>query len=331
MPEEARTRSALVWAVPASVLCGVGIATQARINGQLATEIESGYVAAVISFGSGLIILSLALLFMKRGRVGIARVVGAVRGGEIPWYYTIGGAAGSLYVLSQGLSAPSLGVALFSVGVVCGQTVSGVLIDRIGFATTAPRKISPQRLLGVVLALVAVAVAGSSGISGGASPWLYALPFISGAAMAWQQGANGQVRTIANSALTATFGNFLVGTIVLVAIALVHSLFEGWPTSYPTNPVLYVGGAIGIIFIALGAMTVGVTGVLLLALGTISGQLLTAVVLDLVVPVEGHHFELTTLIGTVIALTAVVIVALAGKRAVQEPAEPAAAESPTEP
>jgi bacterial/archaeal transporter family-2 protein len=315
MPTATRTRSALVWAVPASLVCGAGIATQARINGQLATEIDSGFVAAVISFGSGLIILLIALVFMKRGRVGIARVVGAVRAGEIPWYYTIGGAAGGLFVLSQGLSAPILGVALFSVGVVCGQTISGVVIDRIGFATTAPRPITIQRLLGAALALAAVVVAGSAGLSGGGSPWLYLLPFLTGAGIAWQQGANGQVRRVANSALTATFGNFLVGTIVLVIVTLVHSLFAGWPTSYPSNPVLYIGGAIGIIFIALGAISVGVTGVLLLALGTISGQLLMSIVLDLVVPVAGHQFQVTTLIGTAMALAAVVVVALAGRSA----------------
>jgi bacterial/archaeal transporter family-2 protein len=310
-----RTRSALVWAVPASLLCGAGIATQARINGQLATEIDSGFVAALISFGSGLVILCLALLFMRKGRVGIARVVAAVRAGEIPWYYTIGGAAGGLFVLSQGLSAPILGVALFSVGVVCGQTISGVIIDRIGFATAVPRPITVQRLLGALLALAAVVIAGAAGFSSGASPWLYLLPFLTGAGIAWQQGANGQIRRVASSALTATFGNFLVGTVVLVVVALVHSLFAGWPTSYPTNPVLYAGGAIGILFIALGAITVGVTGVLLLALGTISGQLLMSVVLDLVVPVQGHVFQPMTLMGTALALTAVVVVALAGRSA----------------
>ncbi len=312
---DTKNRSALAWGVPAAVLCGVGVATQTRINGQLASEIESGYVAALISFGSGLVILCIGLLFMTRGRRGIVRVVRAVRGGEIPWYYTLGGAAGGFFILTQSLSASLLGVALFTVGVVCGQTISGVVIDRVGFATTAPRPISAQRVLGVLLALAAVALAGSASVHATTPIWLYLLPFIAGTGIAWQQGANGQIRRVANSVFTATFGNFLVGTIVLVIIALVHAAIAGWPTNYPTNPLLYVGGTIGIIFIALGAVTVGVTGVLLLALGTISGQLLTAVVLDLVVPTAGHPFQLMTLLAAGMALAAVVVVALAGRKA----------------
>jgi len=83
------------------------------------------------------------------------------------------------------------------------------------------------------------------------------------------------------------------------------------PETFPTNPVLYAGGALGIVFIALGTVVVGITGVLLLTLCTISGQLLGSLVLDLVVPVAGHGIQWTTLVGIALALVAVVIVATA--------------------
>ena len=311
MTASPRTR---ILAVLGAVACGAGIATQARINGQLATELQDGYIAALISFGSGLVILSIVMLLVKSGRTGATKVRTAIREGQIPWWYAIGGAAGGFFVLTQGLASAALGVALFSIGVVCGQTVSGVVIDRLGFGSHDPRPLSAQRLIGAALALAAVAVAAASQFSGEAHPWLILLPFIAGLAIAWQQGLNGEIRRVANSVLTATFGNFLVGTAVLLVAAVIHFLVVGSPQPLPTNPVLYIGGSIGIIFIGLGAAVVGITGVLLLTLGTISGQLLMSLVLDLVVPVAGHQVQWTTYAGIALALVAVVLVATARQR-----------------
>ena len=314
MDAQPRKRRTLPLAVIAAVACGAGVATQSRINGQLGAELGDGYVAAVISFGSGLVILAVAMLFVRSGRVGLRRELAAIKDREIPWFYAVGGAAGAFFVLSQGLASAPLGVALFSIGVVCGQTVSGVVIDRVGLGHVEPRLLSAQRLLGAALALVAVAVAASSQFTGGSNPWLFLMPFIAGLAMAWQQGVNGQIRRVSGSVLTATFGNFVIGTAVLVVVALVHVAFTGWPESYPTSPVLYLGGTLGVLFIGVGAAIVGVTGVLLLALGTIGGQLLMSLVLDLVAPAAGHQVHWTTFVGVALALAAVVIVATAPTR-----------------
>ncbi len=314
-----KKRSALVWAVPAAVLCGAGVATQSRINGALGAELEDGFLAALFSFASGLVILLLLVLFFRPGREGIARVRGAIGSGEIPWWYAMGGVAGALFVLSQGLASAVLGVALFSIGAVCGLMISGIAVDRIGIGSTKPRPITPQRIIGGVLALGAVALAGSSELHVNTAPWLYLLPFVAGLGLGWQQAVNGQIRSLTN-ALTATFGNFLVGTLVLAMGAAIHVAIVGVPDGWPSNPVLYLGGLVGAIFVALSSVVVGVTGVLLITLCTTSGQLLMSIVLDLVVPVEGHELAWTTYAGVVLALAAVVIVVLSGR----EPKAPTA-------
>lgn len=302
---------ALPLAVIGAVACGVGIAVQSRINGELGAQLHDGFMAAVLSFAIGLGILAVLLLVMRSGRAGVRTVVTQIRDGRIPWWYAMGGASGGFFVLTQGLASAALGVALFSIGIVCGQTVSGVVIDRIGLGTHDPRPLSVQRLLGAALALAAVAIAASSQFGSGTSGWLFALPFIAGLFISWQQAVNGQIRRVSGSVLTATFGNFLVGTVLLVVATLVHSMVVGWPAAYPTNPVLYLGGATGVVFIGLGAAVVGTTGVLLLTLGTITGQLITSLVLDLVAPVAGDVVDWTTYAGIALALAAVVIVALA--------------------
>ena len=144
MDAEPRKRRTLPLAVLGAIACGAGIAVQSRINGQLGAELQDGYLAAVISFGSGLVILSLVMLFVKSGQTGVKRVGDAIRAREIPWFYAVGGAAGGFFVLTQGLASAPLGVALFSIGVVSGQTVSGMIIDRVGLGHHDPRPLTAR-------------------------------------------------------------------------------------------------------------------------------------------------------------------------------------------
>ncbi|MGH3909994.1 MAG: DMT family transporter, partial [Pseudonocardiaceae bacterium] len=59
---------------------------------------------------------------------------------------------------------------------------------------------------------------------------------------------------------------------------------------------------------------VPITGVLLLGLGTVAGQLIGALLLDLFVPAGQGHLTAATLIGTALTLVAVTVIALPGRR-----------------
>ena len=301
-------------AVLLAILCGVGMAAQARINGELSVRIDNGVLAALISFGIGMVIVAVAMLVSPASRRGLGEVLRQVRERRIPWVYLIGGMGGAFLVLSQGLVAASLGVALFSIGVVAGQTLSGLVIDRRGVGTMGPRPITAPRVIGALLALAAVVYAGWSQLNGSTAVWLIVLPFLAGIGIAWQQAFNGQVREVSGSAITATFVNFVAGTTVLIIATLVASIWRGWPSELPTDPVVYLGGVIGVIFIAGGAIAVRYLGVLLLGLGMISGQLIGSLVLDLVVPAEGHELGIPTVVSTIVTLLAVSLTILGGRR-----------------
>lgn len=293
---------------------GVLVALQSRINGQLGQQLGDGFLAALISFGSGFVILSVACLFWRPGRRGIVRVASAVRTRRIPWWFVVGGTAGALFVLSQTLVVGLVGVALFTVGVVAGQTVSSLAIDRRGMGSMAAKPLTARRLVGAGLALAAVVLAGSSEVRPGIAAWVLLVPFAAGLAVGWQQAVNGQVRTIAESALTATFGNFAVGASVLLVAAVIHTAIVGWPTHFPTTPWLYLGGLVGTVFIGGQSTIVRSTGVLLLGLAVLSGQLLTAVLFDLLAPVQSHPIALLTIVGSGLTLVAVATVSLPRRR-----------------
>src|SRR5690606_39109636 len=75
---------------------------------------------------------------------------------------------------------------------------------------------------------------------------------------------------------------------------------------FPTEPWLYTGGLLGAVVVAVGATVVRLTGVLLLMLGTISGQLLGALAVDLVAPTATPPTWVTCA-GAGVALLAVLI------------------------
>jgi len=307
------SRAAVAIATGVAVVCGGLVAMQSRINGELGRELDDGYLAAFISFGSGFVIMAIIAVATPSTRRGVGTVIRSIRAGTTPWWYAFGGTAGGLFVLSQGLTAAILGVALFTVATVTGQTVSGLLVDRWGIGSMQPKPITVTRVIGAALAVLAVGFAVSPQLQGGVAWWVLALPLAAGLGLGWQQAVNGQVREISNSPLTATFFNFLVGAAVLGIVLLVHALAVGLPTQLSGSPWLYVGGAVGILFVAGYAIVVRYTGVLLLGLGAIAGQLGASLLFDFVLPVAEHPVAWTTVVGTLVTLVAIVIASVPGK------------------
>lgn len=317
-------RSARAAGVLLAIVVGLGLAAQSRVNGALAAALGDSMLAAVVSFGGGLVLLLTALAVSRRMRNGLGGVRAALRSGRLRPWQCLGGLGGAMFVLGQSLAVGVLGVALFTVGVVAGQTVSGLVVDRAGLGPSGREAPSVPRLLGAVLAVVGAgwASAGAVGDVDGASMLLLALPLVAGAAMAVQQAVNGHVGVVAASPFTASLVNFTVGTTALALGWLVALLVRGGPTGAPENPLLYLGGLIGIFVIALAAYIVKLTGVLLFGLAMISGQLLGSMLLDAVVPVAGKHLSLATVIGCVIALVAVTVTSLPRPRPATGPGSP---------
>ncbi len=305
------THSLRVWiALLGSGLAGGLVATQSRVNGGLSQAIGDGYVTAVVSFGSGLVILVLIVLASRTARGGLRRVRAEVGGGRLPVWALTGGLCGAFFVLGQGLVASVIGLAVFTVGVVAGQVTGGLVMDRIGLGPGGRVDPSVQRMLGAALAVVAVGLSVLADLlGGGAGLWLVVIPVVAGVGVAWQSAMNGLVRSAAHSAITATFINFVVGTSVLIVAAGISVAVNGWPADWPADPLLYIGGATGVVFIGVAALLVRTAGVLLLSMSNVAGQLIAAVAFEAGLPLaDGVTPGL--LVGAAVALAAVVIAAL---------------------
>jgi bacterial/archaeal transporter family-2 protein len=291
----------------AAVVGGALVALQSRVNGQLGGELGDGFFAAFISFAVGLVIITVALLFSRKARQGVTKVRVAVRARELRWWFIFGGVAGGLFVLSQGLTVGIIGVALFTVAAVAGQTVSGLVIDARGIGTVAPKRVTAARIVGSLIALIAVGISVAPQITSSVPFWIALMPLVFGLFLGWQQAVNGQVKTLAGSAIAATFFNFLTGTALLLVLAIVNFAIAGWPHGFPTNPVLYLGGLVGVGFIAIFAIVTPIIGVLLQSLAAVSGQLLMSLLLSVIVPTSGQTLAWTTVFGTLLTLVGVAV------------------------
>jgi transporter family-2 protein len=303
-------RGALIAGATAFVV-GALTALQSRINGELASVTDSGLQAALVSFGSGWILLTIILVASPSVRRGLASVGASLRSGSLRWWQVMGGLLGGFFVAVQSATVPLIGVAVFTVAVVAGQVSNSIVVDRLGLGPAGRQSVTPTRVISAILAVSAVIIAVSDrlgeGVEGSTAAVIAAL--IAGLAIAIQQAINGRVGAAARNAWTAAWVNFTLGTVMLGAVlGLAWGFTEFDPGSLPAGPWwLYLGGGIGVLFIAAAAWVVQRLGVLLFALLAITGQLTGALLLDWLAPAVGVTFHLTLVIGVLLAGVAVAV------------------------
>ncbi len=301
-------------AVGGAVSIGAMTAVQARINGVLGVRLDDGILAGLVSFLSGTVLLAVIVLVLPSGRSGMRRLWRNVRSRDIPPWMLLGGACGALTVTTQGLTAAVLGVSLFTVGVVAGQTVHGLILDRIGFGPAGVVAVTMGRVAGGALALVAVGISLGGDVLEDAPLWMLILPFAAGVGIAWQQATNGRLAQRVGSPMIATMTSFIAGTIVLAVAAGISVLVQGPPEPLPAEPWLYLGGALGVVYIFLGAFLVAQTGVLLLGLGSVLGQLVTAVLIDAIWPADSAPAIWQIIAMVTVAVTGVLVALIRPRR-----------------
>lgn len=285
----------------------MALAVQGRVNGQLGHQIHDGVLAALISFSVGSVLLLAALPILPAARAGVGRLRESLKAGALRPWQLLGGTCGAFLVTTQGFTVSILGVAVFTVAVVAGQVVSSLPVDRAGLGPGGPQPITLPRALGALLAVAAVivSVADHGVVTDPGGLWLALLPAVAGLGLAWQTAVNGQVRQAADNVVVPTVVNFLVGTSALVLAAIVDVLIRGLPDSLPTQWWLYTGGTMGIVAILTAVTAVRVTGVLLLGMSSVAGQLVGALLLDVFVPTAGSVLSATSVIGIGMTMVAV--------------------------
>lgn len=291
-----------------AVLIGVVVAIQSRINGQLSADLNNGLAAALVSFLTGLAMVSILVFGFKRERDALYRIFSAIKSKDLVTWEVMGGVLGGFFVAAQSAVVPQIGVALFTISVVAGQTVSSLLVDKAGITPSGKQKITKPRILGAVATLIAVAIAVFPDLTNSEFRFLpLTFALIVGVFASIQQGMNGRVNVIAQRPLATAWLNFASGTVVVVIALSINLLFGATVDSFPSNFWVYTGGAAGLIFVAVSAYIIKHLGVLNFVILNIAGQLVGAVIIDWVAPAKAGSLNGYLIFGTIMTIISIAV------------------------
>jgi len=304
-----------------AALSGLMIALQARANGELSHRLNNGLEAALVSFGSGLIIIAVIAVFNPAIKEGIKNLRSAVANKEIARWKLLAGALGGSFVAIQTHIVPLIGVAIYSVASIAGQTAISLVVDRIGMTGGGKKLISRRRVAAAVLTVLAVFVSVFDRIDAkNLSLFAVVLGCIAGAVVGVQRALNGQINEHSHQSFTTSLLNFITGTSLLVILILGGVLIGKIElVPLPAGPWwMYTGGTIGVIYVAFTSTIVQHLGVLTFTLFSVGGQLVASLVIDLISPTNGVDVSAYLVTGIVMTYLGVIAGGVSSSR-VQKP------------
>lgn len=293
-----------------AALSGILISLQARANGELSLRLNNGLQAAFISFSSGLLIIAIISIFNPKIKSGVKRLRAAVAAKEIAPWTLFAGALGGAFVAVQTQIVPLIGVAIYSVASIAGQGATSLIVDRIGLTGGGKKPISPRRIAAAIVTVLAVLVSVLDRIDAkDLSIIAVAFAGLAGAIVGVQRAMNGLINEHSKQSFTTSLLNFIMGSgflgiALLVAVAIGKVEF----VELPHGPWwIYMGGTIGVIYIAFTSTIVQHLGVLTFTLFSTGGQLVGALLIDIYSPTEGVSVSAYLVSGIVMTFLGVLV------------------------
>ena len=287
-----------------SALSGVLIAAQSRINGALSEQMGDSLEAAIVSFSSGLLFVSLIALSRKDVRGGFREIFISVKQVKMPPWTLAAGALGASFVAMQTYVVPIAGVALFTVASLAGQTGVSLWVDKLGLSGGAKSLITKRRVIAAFITVIAVVVSAWDRFSmSDFSITAIGLALFAGSWVGVQRALNGRINSFSNKSFATSLLNFMTGTSFLLFLLLLRSLFTDHSlNNFTSGPWwMFLGGTVGVIYIALSAHIVQHLGVLEFTLFSVGGMLIGSLLIDLFFPTPGTVISPYLIVG--IALT----------------------------
>jgi transporter family-2 protein len=293
-----------------AALSGILISMQARANGELSLRLDNGLQAAFISFSSGLLIIAIISIFSPTIKNGAKRLRTAVVAKEIAPWTLFAGALGGAFVAVQTQIVPLIGVAIYSVASIAGQGATSLIVDRIGLTGGGKKPISPRRIAAAVVTVLAVLVSVLDRIDAKDLSFIaVVLAGVAGAIVGVQRAMNGLINEHSKQSFTTSLLNFIMGSSVLgIALLVAVAIGKVEFVALPSGPWwMYMGGTIGVIYIAFTSTIVQHLGVLTFTLFSTGGQLVGALLIDIYSPTKGVSVSAYLVSGIVMTFLGVLV------------------------
>ena len=139
--------------IAGAVAAGMLIPAQTGFNAQLGRALQGPIYSTMVVFLAGVATMAIAAILT---RTPVPSLASAARAPLVSWF--AGGIFGAIYIIALTVLAPRLGAAPTVAFVVIGQMICSSLIDHFGWLGFPEHPASPQRIAGLALMAVGVAL-----------------------------------------------------------------------------------------------------------------------------------------------------------------------------
>lgn len=289
------------------------ISLQSPVNAELNGYTDNPLFSALLVFISGLLLIGLVVLFHSRSRRAFLSIPGFVKSGELKWWQLTGGVSGALFVTVQSGIVAALGVAVFTVTAVAGQTAGALVTDKFGLGPAGKQKITALKLFSAALGVggVVISVSGQAHESSSSIGIFIVIALLVSIVVASQPALNGQIATRTGIATAATLVNFIGGLMFILAANVIMHFIDPKPFVMPPLPsenlTIWLGGPFGVIFVLIAAAVAENLGIFLFTLTALVAQLTSAILWDYFFPTDATDLNARLFIGLAVTVFSVLI------------------------
>ncbi|MFN3204595.1 DMT family transporter [Bacillus licheniformis] len=141
------------------LFAGMAFPIQTSINSELRNAIHSPFIASLISFLVGMLVLLFLTSFIEHRRLFLNNLQTAKTFvTSSPWWLWTGGILGVVFITSNILLLPIVGASLTVVLALSGQMIIALVIDHFGWFGIPKHRLNVQRILGIVLMITGIMI-----------------------------------------------------------------------------------------------------------------------------------------------------------------------------
>ena len=266
--------------------------------------------AALVSFSTGLLFVSGIALVRQDVRAGFRQIFTVINLNKMPAWTITAGILGASFVAMQTYVVPIAGVALFTVASLAGQTAISLWVDKSALSGGTKTLITKRRVVAAIITVLAVVLSAWDRFElSNFSIIALGLAFFAGSWVGVQRALNGRINSHSNKSFATSWLNFITGTSFLLLLLLLRSLFTDHSIlNFQTAPLwMFLGGSIGVIYIALSSHIVQHLGVLEFTLFSVGGMLIGSLLIDLLLPTPGTVISPFLIAGIALTYLGVVV------------------------
>ncbi|MCJ2145744.1 DMT family transporter [Bacillus paralicheniformis] len=142
------------------LFAGMASPIQTSINSELRNAVQSPFIASLISFLVGMVILLFLTSIIEHRRLFHLNNLQTAKTyiTSNPWWLWTGGILGVIFITSNILLLPIVGASLTVVLALSGQMIIALIIDHFGWFGTPKHRLNVQRMLGIVLMITGIII-----------------------------------------------------------------------------------------------------------------------------------------------------------------------------